>query len=141
MKTLILLTVLLAFSCTKETIKTVVVEKQTETFEDFERNNRFGGYEVYTALISQTGTNPPNVTVLENTLGPILWNRYGLGEYTGTLLNAFPINKVFIMFEGNGDYYTTGKFRINDNSIGLQNFLNGYLADGFSSSIEIRVYY
>ena len=54
-------------------------------------------YKKYVALISQTGILDPTVTILENTIGDIVWTRNLAGEYYGTLLNAFPINKTFIM--------------------------------------------
>ena len=42
-------------------------------------------YKVYTALLNQTGTNAPVVTVLENTLGyDIVWSRVNAGGYTAT---------------------------------------------------------
>lgn len=42
-------------------------------------------YKVYTALLTQTGTNTPVATVLENTLGyDIVWNRLNAGGYTAT---------------------------------------------------------
>jgi hypothetical protein len=47
-------------------------------------------YKVYTALVTQTGSNDPVATVLENTLGGNLsWVRDTDGEYTGTLTGAF----------------------------------------------------
>jgi len=58
-------------------------------------------YKVYTALLTQAGTDAPVVTVLENTLsGTVVWTRSGVGEYIGTLVGAFPANKCSI---GNGD--------------------------------------
>jgi hypothetical protein len=51
-------------------------------------------YKVYTALISQTGTNAPVATVLENTLGgTVVWSRTAAGEYEATLSGAFTTNK------------------------------------------------
>jgi hypothetical protein len=47
-------------------------------------------YKKYVATISQTGTSDPTVTVLENTIGDIVWTRVGLGLYSGDLLGAFP---------------------------------------------------
>jgi hypothetical protein len=47
-------------------------------------------YKKYVATISQTGTADPTVTVLENTIGDIVWTRVGLGLYSGDLLGAFP---------------------------------------------------
>ena len=52
------------------------------------------GYLVYTALLTQSGTNAPVATVLENTLGgAIVWSYIGNGSYDGTLSGAFTANK------------------------------------------------
>lgn len=54
-------------------------------------------YLLYTALLSQTGTDAPVATVLENTLGgTVVWTRDGTGLYSGTLSQAFPLNKTII---------------------------------------------
>lgn len=50
---------------------------------------------VYRALMTQTGTSAPSVTVLENTVGTIVWTRSAAGTYVGTLSGAFAENKVF----------------------------------------------
>ena len=43
-------------------------------------------YEVYTALLTQSGTNAPVATVLENTLGvDITWTYISTGNYVGTI--------------------------------------------------------
>ena len=67
-------------------------------------------YKVYSALLTQSGTNDPVATVLENTLGgTVVWTRESLGKYVGTLLNAFPTNKTTVNdSSGNsgGDYYS-----------------------------------
>ena len=47
-------------------------------------------YKKYVATISQTGTSDPIVTVLENTIGDIVWTRTLAGRYEGTLVGAFP---------------------------------------------------
>jgi hypothetical protein len=47
-------------------------------------------YKKYIALISQTGSADPTVTVLENTIGDIVWTRTLAGRYEGTLVGAFP---------------------------------------------------
>jgi hypothetical protein len=54
-------------------------------------------YTKYIALISQTGTARPTVVELENTIGPIVWSRTAVGEYSGTLTNAFTLNKTYAM--------------------------------------------
>ena len=53
-------------------------------------------YKVYTALLSQLGTNAPVATVLENTLGgTVVWTRTDVGVYRGTLAGYFVQNKTF----------------------------------------------
>jgi hypothetical protein len=61
----------------------------------------------YRALLNQVGTNPPVATVLENTIGPIVWSREEPGFYLGTLAGAFPEHKTFMVLNpivniGNG---------------------------------------
>lgn len=55
--------------------------------------NSEAGHLIYRALISQIGTDDPSVTVLENTIGAIVWARIGVGQYTGTLIGAFTSTK------------------------------------------------
>ena len=52
-------------------------------------------YKVYAALITQSGTSAPTVTVLENTIGTIVWTRTAAGNYSGTLTGAFTASKTF----------------------------------------------
>lgn len=53
-------------------------------------------YSVYTALLTQSGTNPPTATVLENTLGvSITWGYGSLGNYNTNYITG-NINKVAI---------------------------------------------
>lgn len=60
-------------------------------------------YSVYTALLSQSGTNAPVATVLQNTLGgTVMWGYSSVGNYTATLANAFPANKTVVFLSGNG---------------------------------------
>ena len=54
-------------------------------------------YDVYTAIINQTGTSAPVATVLENTLGgTVVWSRNSAGDYTCTLSGAFTLGKTTI---------------------------------------------
>ncbi len=65
-----------------------------------------GGVKSYRALLTQTGTSAPTVTVLENTLGgTVVWTRVGPGDYWATLTGAFPANKVQIFM---GSSYVGG---------------------------------
>lgn len=70
------------------------------TFEILTGSNVIGGgssYLVYRALLTQTGTNAPIATVLENTLGgTVVWTRIQAGTYLATLSGAFTLGKTFI---------------------------------------------
>lgn len=106
-------------------------------------------YKVYTALLNQSGTNPPVATVLENGIGEIQWEYDSEGIYRGILLGAFPVNKTFLLATNNGLFDQEASvpnisfFRIDDDqlwlstSIYLSSFNNGILTD---NPIEIRVY-
>jgi hypothetical protein len=59
-------------------------------------------YKVYTALLTQTGTDAPVATVLENTLGNLTFSRdFGPGEYGIIIPEGFNVNKTFITGFGN----------------------------------------
>lgn len=61
------------------------------------------GEKQYIALLNQTGTSNPTVTILKNTLsGAITWTRTGVGTYEGTLTDGFPTNKTIIRPFGTG---------------------------------------
>jgi len=55
------------------------------------------GYTVYTVELSNFGLGAvaPVATVLQNSIGTIVWTRTSLGKYVGTLANAFTANKTF----------------------------------------------
>jgi hypothetical protein len=51
-------------------------------------------YKEYVALLTQTVTNAPVATVLDNTLGgTVVWSRNTFGNYSGILTGAFTVNK------------------------------------------------
>lgn len=51
-------------------------------------------YKVYKAIMNQAGGAAPTVSIIENSIGNIVWTRTGVGSYTGTLTGAFPSGKV-----------------------------------------------
>lgn len=54
-------------------------------------------YKVYTALLTQSGTDAPTATVLENTFsGTVVWSYVSTGTYRATLSGAFTENKTAI---------------------------------------------
>lgn len=105
-------------------------------------------YKVYTALISQSGTSDPTATILDNTIGSIVWTRVSDGFYRGTLSGAFTTDKTWPMINTNIFAKTEGqaKFVL----AGTQNYVEIYTSDTTGAladdrlngtSIEIRVYY
>jgi hypothetical protein len=100
-------------------------------------------YKRYIALISQTGILDPVATVLENTIGDIVWSRVAVGDYLGTLTGAFSTQDKVYLIIGQSQ---TDRFSINyidsdnvniitlDSAGTNQDTLLGY------TTIEIRVY-
>lgn len=103
-------------------------------------------FKVYTALLSQSGTDAPVPTILENTLGNIVWTYFDIGVYRGTLIGAFPINKYFgpspsdgfdadVNRGGGGTAYFV--YRIDDDTIQVNTGADDTL---LISPIDIRIY-
>ncbi len=58
----------------------------------------------YVALLTQSGTDAPVPTVLENSLGgTVVWTRDDIGSYRGTLTDAFPDGRTFGLITSNND--------------------------------------
>lgn len=110
-----------------------------------------GIYKVYTAIITQTGTDAPTAVVLQNTLGitPTL-TRFATGNYRITASNTFTANKTFCIVgqeanSGTGMNYIWASDS-NDDEVLLQT----YDGAGFGAAltddkmdrlaVEIRVY-
>jgi hypothetical protein len=76
-------------------------------------------YKVYTALLTQTGTDAPVATVLENTLGgTVVWSYEDVGHYRGTPSQAiFDETKTFHFVNSNNQGYqfeVTSQLNTND---------------------------
>jgi hypothetical protein len=104
------------------------------------------GYKVYTALLTQTGTDAPVVTVLENTLGgEVVWTRTAQGTYFGTLSETFLDDKTLVLVTTSGasnDYMVRAGQNSIDDIVVQTNDIDGILSDEglFKTSIEIRIY-
>ena len=110
-------------------------------------------YKVYTALLSQSGTDAPVATILENTLGGIPTFTYdGVGVYTITLTGLLTANKrTFNVFTtrlidgANGETVESDEIQEDDNSIRFITY-SGDTSSGntplneWTKRIEIRVY-
>ena len=102
-------------------------------------------YKKYVATISQTGTSDPTVTVLENTIGDIVWTRGGVGVYSADLLGAFPTqDKVYLSINNTlaSLFITEFKWGTLDNVTITTYDIASASIDGAMSfnTIEIRVY-
>ena len=105
-------------------------------------------YKVYVALLTQTSTNAPTATVLENTLGgTVVWSYSATGQYLATLTGAFTSSKTAIYIQdgvktGGGNYYVTAS-RVSADVVAVyssDNSFNGINGGISNRTIEIRVY-
>lgn len=107
--------------------------------------NFIRGYKVYSAILNQSGTNAPVATILENTIGDIVWTRNSSGTYYGTLAAAFPSAKYitqmpisgfdsYVFDGGGGDPYWY--YRNNSDSVVLLCNNDNILQN---TPVEIRV--
>ena len=113
-------------------------------FNDFE-GTWIDGPKVYAGVFNQSGTDAPTVTILDNTIGNIIWAYDDTGSYYGYLDNAFinfPTIAFSFGFENDSVKYGTiekigdGQIRLitKDTDFNRQNgFLNNTL-------IEFKVY-
>lgn len=108
-----------------------------------------GGAKVYAAMITQTASNDPEVTVLQNMLDDeISWVRLDTGYYYGTLVGAFKNGNVIVRCTPNIPDDETPPAIINAgvanaDSIQIKTFrLDGNQKDSmlYKTGIEIIVY-
>ena len=102
-------------------------------------------YTVYTALLSQSSTDAPVATVLENTLGgTVVWTRTSAGLYKGTLAGVFTLDKTVAFQTPN-----SGALILIDANVDVDYFelYSAAVADGvdaddllINATVEIRVY-
>jgi hypothetical protein len=103
-------------------------------------------YKKYVALMTQTGTAAPTVTVLENSIGDIVWTRASTGLYRGTLIGAFTLNKTYAMMSVTLIDGIVNVFRFSNDTVrvattNLKNPNADYHDNHLlNNTIEIRVY-
>lgn len=104
-------------------------------------------YKVYSALLTQTGTSAPTATVLENTIGAIVWSRNAAGQYYATLASAFTANKTHSSItigsvSGGASPRTCAAYVLSTSIVVFSTFDAGSGTDNqlTGASIEIRVY-
>ena len=100
-------------------------------------------FQSYVSLISQTGTEDPTTTVLENTLGlSIVWTRESQGKYVGSLDRTIDIGKTVIFYTTPTTHTGVRGEIVGDNEvrIELQNGVNAFADDFNNLSFELREY-
>jgi hypothetical protein len=97
---------------------------------------------IYRALLNQTGTNAPVATVMENTIGAIVWTRVTNGEYRGTLSGAFTSAKTHALIVSGEDSIAYVEYTTNILTIITQVCDTLALTDSLlkNSAIQILVY-
>ncbi len=112
-------------------------------------NNSFFArpYKVYTAIVSQSGTNNPTVAVLENTLGTVTATRNNAGVYylsSPTFNGLSDSNKVYVSLSNGGlvgvfiAQYIPPQSLVRINTFDLSGTPTDVLLN--NASVEIRVY-
>jgi hypothetical protein len=129
---------------TGDTLRASQVKANANFTELYDVNS---AYTKYVANLNATGIGAPAVTILENTIGNIVWTRNAVGDYRGTLSGAFPtISKVWFSKPNTQfDVANYGAFlsRISANVVQLLTTDYDQITpiDGaYSTSFEIRVY-
>ena len=100
-------------------------------------------YLTYVSLISQSGTDDPQSTILENTLDlNIAWTREAQGMYVGNLDKTIDISKTVIFYTTPTTHTGVRGEIVGDNQvrIELQNGINAFADDFTNLSFELREY-
>ena len=98
--------------------------------------------QTYKALLTQIGTDNPEVSVLDNTLAPITWTRANIGVYRGTLSGLFPANKTFMQITSGANDSLCFIERISDSVIEVSTTAGLILSDDIlnQTAVLIQIY-
>lgn len=100
----------------------------------------------YLALLTQSGTDAPVVTVVSNTLGDIVWTYSSEGTYLGTLTGAFLLGKCgyFVQFANPDIGHWAQIQRANNNACSVATFNaegdNTAYANGILSNTPVFIW-
>lgn len=103
--------------------------------------NQATNVKTYVALLTQTGTNAPTATILQNNIGNIIWTRDTNGLYTATATGLLPTNKTIAKVSNNGQVDTQFYAGSNedDNSIYLNTSDGTAPADDLMTNTPIEI--
>jgi len=99
-------------------------------------------YKVYTAILNQSSLQPPNPTVLQNTLGGnVTWSCNGAGNYFANLVGAFNAGTTIAFVTTNANLQRQLTVYNADYMLLSQQNLSGTNTDQLTNvGVEIRVY-
>lgn len=93
----------------------------------------------YKAIVNQTGNSAPTFVAFKNDIGAIVWTYTGNGSYLGTLANAFPQDKTFVL-TGNpkNNNERVFAYRASDDEIVIESLQGGINTN--SVIVEVALY-
>jgi len=117
----------------------------------FNLNNvcKYNGVGIYRALLTQADADPPVATVLENTIGNVVWSRSSDGTYFLTLASAFPASRTQVLINSivsaGDEFVATAAPDGTNNAVLLQSFASAVASDNVvgangATPIQILVY-
>lgn len=100
---------------------------------------------VYTANITQTGTNDPTIVILQNTLNyNITWTRFGIGQYQGVITaGEFTPNTTTVDISNNRSTFKLIAGIVNTNTIHVFTYSSGTTQSDnalLNTRFEIKIY-
>lgn len=99
---------------------------------------------IYSAILTQGGTNAPTAVICHNTIGDIVYTYDSAGTYIGTLANKLPYTKtIYLITQTGGNTQVMVYSNSDDSTFTIQTKDSiGADADGvlFDCSFKIEVY-
>jgi hypothetical protein len=93
---------------------------------------------VYKALLTQSGTDAPVATVLENTLGKVVWGYDSVGAYTATLDDAFVDNKTVLLISSGINNVSALNDSLDIINVGRNDIDSIYVSTGIADATGAR---
>jgi hypothetical protein len=110
---------------------------------DFNLSGKINGARVYAAFLTQSGTNAPVATIIENTIGePLTWNYENVGSYSlNSASGLLSATKNSMVIENNvGDNLFVFQLQCNDASqIYLYSYNNGSGSNGYLDNTFVKI--
>lgn len=121
--------------------KSIGLDNNTLSEQSGVLNTPIGGpsYKIYSAVFSQTASNAPVATILENTIGDIVWTYESTGIYYGNLVNGFtgtlPTQQIITGLEQTDQLYFVFVTKIDNDKISIRT--NRSAAGNFGDAVSL----